>query len=370
MQNKIDFQKGFVNKGNQIRLKKLFDRAASKEKLTIACFGGSITQGSLATSNEKCYASRIFKWWETTFSETEFSFVNDGIGGTTSLFGVARVEDDLLRYKPDFVIIDFSVNDECDNHFMETYEGLIRKIYYFETKPAVLLLHNVFYDTGRSAERVHRKIGRHYDIPSVSVRPTIYEAVLDGVIENREITPDDLHPNDEGHQLLAEQIIAFLEMARVNASCEEEKTVEAISKNRYENTKRFDNRNITPAYVDFEIDKSLQAGITDCFKNGWIGHKNGQKIVFEFEGTGLSVQYRRSIKKPAAIAKVTIDGNAAMSFILDGNFDETWGDKLELETLTENLQKGQKHSVEIEVIDAGEDKTPFYLNAIMVNTEV
>ena len=74
------------------------------------------------------------------------------LGGTTSHYGVSRVVTDLLMYQPDFAVVDFSVNDEPDVFFQETYEGLIRRILSWPSKPAVLILNNVFYDTGKSAQ--------------------------------------------------------------------------------------------------------------------------------------------------------------------------------------------------------------------------
>ena len=35
------------------------------------------------------------------------------------------------------------------------------------------------------------------------MQSTIYPRVVSGEIPNREITPDDLHPNDKGHELVA-----------------------------------------------------------------------------------------------------------------------------------------------------------------------
>ena len=36
---------------------------------------------------------------------------------------------DLMRYRPDFVVVDFTVNDEATEFFQETYEGVIRQVY-------------------------------------------------------------------------------------------------------------------------------------------------------------------------------------------------------------------------------------------------
>ena len=83
---------------NYSRLKNCLRRAAAGEELTLGFFGGSITQGSLATAPENTYAYRVFRWWQTTFPRATFHYVNGGIGGTASLFGVSRVEEHLLMY--------------------------------------------------------------------------------------------------------------------------------------------------------------------------------------------------------------------------------------------------------------------------------
>ena len=119
-------------------------RAENGEELTIGFLGGSITQGSLATIHENTYAYRVFTWWEKTFPNARFNYVNGGIGGTTSHYGVSRAVTDVLMYQPDFVIMDFSVNDDANEFFQETYEGATRKILSWPSAPALILLNNVF----------------------------------------------------------------------------------------------------------------------------------------------------------------------------------------------------------------------------------
>lgn len=112
MEYQIKYENGIANHGNLYRLKKVMDRAKAGEALNIAFLGGSITQGSLSSKPELCYAYHVYEWWKKTFPQADFTYINAGIGGTTSQFGVARAEDDLLSKEPDFVIIEFSVNDE------------------------------------------------------------------------------------------------------------------------------------------------------------------------------------------------------------------------------------------------------------------
>lgn len=372
----LDYSKGIVNVGNQERIMEVMARAERGEKLCIGFIGGSITQGSLSSTPQSCYAYLVYQWWCETFPQAEFIYVNAGIGGTTSQFGAARVEDDLLNRKPDFVIVEFSVNDEDDAHFMETYEGLVRRIYGAEQRPAVLLVHNVRYDDGKSAESVHECIARHYDIPAVSMRSTIYAEVAAGRIQKRDITPDDLHPNDEGHRLVALMITYLLEQIQEKSKEGNVKTMKKdagaempapLTDNAYENSVRYRNDNCMPLLQGFEADKSVKNGITDCFKRGWTAAKYGDSITFCVEGGCIALQYRKSVKQPAPIAEVIVDGDTETALRLDANFDEDWGDKLELITVLEHGEM-RKHEVRIRITEAHEDAAvPFYLVSVIAS---
>lgn len=118
-------------------IKDCMRRAERGEYLTLGFFGGSITEGSLSSSPEMCYAYLVYKWWKETFPQAEFFYVNGGIGGTTSHYGAARAVSDLLMYQPDFVVVDFSVNDEANPFFQETYEGVVRKILGWHSAPSL-----------------------------------------------------------------------------------------------------------------------------------------------------------------------------------------------------------------------------------------
>lgn len=80
-------------------------------------------------------------------------------------------------------------------------------------------------------------------------------------------------------------------------------------------------------------DEAAQNGITDCFRYGWTAKKTGDAITFLAEGSCIAVQYRKSVKLPAPVALAVVDDDTEHAVRLDANFDETWGDKLELATL-------------------------------------
>ena len=364
---KIEYSNGEINHGDYSRIKECFDKADSGKEITVGFLGGSITQGSLSSTPETCYAYLVYDWFVKKFPNTKVNYINAGIGGTTSQYGVARVKKHLLEYKPDFILAEFAVNDSNDSFFRETYEGLTRVILSDENRPALLLMNNVRYDDCTSAEDMHLQVAKHYNVPMVSMKSTILPEVKGNIIPNREITPDDLHPNDEGHALVA-NVITY-ELQKIYDSKDElseDKVLAAsLSLNGYENSVMYQADNSNPVLEGFEADKREQNGILDIYKNGWIASNKGDKITFEVEGTGVAVQYRKSVNQPAPIAEVIVDGILSSKKMLNANFDENWGDCLYIDTIVKHVNPG-KHKVEIIITEAhADDKVPFYLVSVI-----
>ena len=364
------------------RLKNLMKRAAKGESLVIGFLGGSITQGSLSSTPKTCYAYLVYEWWKKSFPNAAFSFVNGGIGGTTSHYGGARTWKDVLCYRPDIVTVDFSVNDDANEFFEETYEGTIRRLLAAPSDPAVVVLNNVFYDTGKNAQNYHNRIADHYGIPHVSIKDTVYPDVESGKIVRADITPDNLHPNDKGHRLVADEICKLLDS--IKAEMEEEtiageniegkstKTEASVllpaplTENAYEHSRLIQIQDNEAILDGFLVDPIEKKGMLDIFKNGWTAAHTNDKISFEIECSCLAVQYRKSVQQPVPKAKAVIDGDEAHAVILDGNFTEDWGDCLYLEPLLHHAEK-KVHRIEITVTDAKDIVRPFYLVALIVS---
>jgi lysophospholipase L1-like esterase len=374
----IDYKEGVIWKGNHGRLQKIMEKAGAGDPITVGFIGGSITQGSLSSAPETCYAYLVTQWWRSRFPQSIVTYQNAGIGGTTSHFGTARAEEDLLVCQPDVVFVEFSVNDENTPFYRETYEGLVRRILKQETAPAVVLIHNVCYDTGTNAQDQHVVIGRYYDLPCLSMKSSVYRAVAEGKLPVRDITPDDLHPNDEGHKLLAGLVIDYLERTAAKEHIGEYALPlpDPITRNAYEQAIRYRNDvgkvikeplGVNTAQVTckgFIPDEQAQQGITDIFRRGWYADQLGAGIHIEVEGSEIALQYRKSISHPACCATAVLDGDTDHEIILDGNFQETWGDCLYLETILCHGER-KRHTIDIRITQAPEHGTPFYLVSII-----
>lgn len=367
MDLKEEFDRGIINVGNLTRISKVMNKAISGEPVKIGFIGGSITAGAASTSPDKCYAYQVYLWWKNKFLKSKVEYINTGVGATTSKFGVARIEDDLLVKEPDIVFAEFSVNDTDSDLFMETFEGLVRKILLYAGEPALFMFNNVFYDDGRNAQTVHNTIGKYYNIPIVSIRDSIYFEIKKGTLLNTDISADDLHPNDFGHTLVAGVITNLLDRIYDNIIGNKDNnycyTVPAKSytQNRYFTSKRSYNLNTVPLLSGFVKDTTVKQGVWDVFRYGWSAKQAGSSIRFEIEAAMISVQYRKYANHPAPVARMLIDGREAA--VLDANFEETWGDCLYLQDVVSNPTR-ERHTVEIIITQEVPDKE-YYLASLI-----
>lgn len=242
-------------------------------------------------------------------------------------------------------------------------------------------MNNVRFDDGINAEDMHLPVAKHYEVPMVSMKPTIWEAINVGEIIATDITEDFLHPNDLGHELIANVIIDFLE--KVYASLDEECAPasydvaindillpEPITQNAYENSsrvKKYTMRDYEVTLNGFNLDMKHKQGFLDIFTGGYEASKVGDSISLVAECTGIAVQYKKTINKPAPIAYAVVDGDEEHPIVLDANFDEDWGDCLFIETVAKHMELG-KHKVEITIKETHEDdQLPFYLVSLIVS---
>ena len=97
-------------------------------------------------------------WWRETFPRATVKFVNAGIGATGSDYGALRARRDLLKERPDFVIVEYAVNDPNEQRCAETLEGLVRQILQSPKQPAVVLLFTM-HNNGSNAQEWHSQVG-------------------------------------------------------------------------------------------------------------------------------------------------------------------------------------------------------------------
>ncbi|MFA6244564.1 MAG: SGNH/GDSL hydrolase family protein, partial [Candidatus Hydrogenedentales bacterium] len=199
-----------VSMGNKARLQRVFAKAQRGEKVTVGVLGGSITQGALASSEDNRYGNRIAQWWRDTFPNAEIAFVNAGIGATGSDSGAHRVREHLLSKQPDFVVVEYAVNDPNVPAVAETLEGVVRQILNARNHPAVMLLF-MMNEAGANSQEQHAPIGAHYELPMVSFRDALWPEIQAKRMAWSDVEADGVHPNDRGHEYAARFVTHVLQ---------------------------------------------------------------------------------------------------------------------------------------------------------------
>lgn len=307
-----------VSPADRARLEHVLANARRGQPVTIGVIGGSITQGALASAPEKRYGDLVAQWWRQNFPDARIEFVNAGIGATGSDYGALRAARDLLWKHPDFVVVEYAVNDANTQSAAESLEGLLRQILDHPQKPAVVLLF-MMSQGGNNAQEWQAKLGRHYGLPMVSFRDALWPEINSGRIAWNVVIADQVHPNDRGHALAAHYVTAFLEKAlrQLPGACgttDLPPLPRPLVSDLFQHTALYEADALTPVINHgWSYDPALKA---------WKSDKPASAIEFELDGRVLLTMHY-VVKGPMGKATVSVDGRRARQ--LDGWFDQTWG---------------------------------------------
>ena len=342
-----------VSTGDLSRVWQVMAKAQRGEKVTVAVIGGSITQGAKATKPELRYGSLVADWWRKAFPNAQIEFVNAGVGATGSNFAALRAQRDLLSHQPDFVVVEFGVNDGNTQAFAETLEGLTRQILKQPNQPAVVQLF-MMHTGGGNAQEWHSKVGAHYNLPIVSYRDALWPEIQAKRLAWDVVMADEVHPNDCGHACAADFVDYLLEIAkkRMGAPTAIKPLPAPLFSDLYEHTSLFEAPDLKPlSNSGWTLDKT--------WKN-WVSDKPGSVIEFEINGTAIFSMHL-VVKRAMGKAKLQVDGGAPV--VYDGWFNQTWGGYRCTNLLAKDLKPG-KHTVRIELLEEknpGSDGHEFHL---------
>lgn len=347
------YGRAILNEGNLARLAAAMKKAQNGEKVTVGVIGGSITQGSSATNQNNCYASRFNQWWTNKFPETEIGFVNAGIGGTNSYLGVHRVDEQLLAHNPDVVIVEFSVNDTDKTMNKYSYDSLVRKILSYETNPAVMLLFTT-QENGTSLQDVHKEIGTAYDLPMISYREVVYPEVAAGTLDWKLISPDNIHPNDAGHDIIGQIVDRYLNEVydKLDTITEEPTafTAEGYTNDYFKNAEMLSAADITATSSEgFEV---IENGFYYQFPNNWKTEAGGT-MTFDVECQNFGVFFLCTTDGKSGTYEVYVDGERKGK--LEADFTGGWGTYGNTKQIV-LAKETAKHTIEIKPAEGSEDK--------------
>lgn len=212
--------KALLNRGNNVRIKNVVERAKNGEDITIAVIGGSITEGAGAAKYSDCWACKVLQGFRARYGAGDgknIKFVNAGVGGTASTFGWMRWDRDVLQRVndtdglPDLVIVEYAVNDGQEPTKRRCYEAMVRSILEQPNAPAVILLFSVF-QSGFTLQKDLAPIGMVYHLMMISMVDSAFPYLGDKWTA-KEYYSDEYHPTSLGHGVMADCILRGIETA-------------------------------------------------------------------------------------------------------------------------------------------------------------
>jgi len=215
-------------------LSRFFEKALAGEKLSVAYFGGSITAAP-------GWRPMTFEGLQIMFPKSELTMINASIGGTGSIIGLFRADEDLLPCHPDLVFIEFAVNDGRDaamrsNDVLRAMEGIVLKVRQQNPVADICLVYTMQAQHEKTirdgwaheAAALHEQVAQYYNLPSIYVGPAVVRAIEAGdavftgkvadITTGRDaegrlvLTTDNTHPTGSGgHTFYAEVVMRSLE---------------------------------------------------------------------------------------------------------------------------------------------------------------
>ncbi len=126
--------------------------------------------------------------------------INAGVSGDTTTRALGRLQQDVLARNPDWVLITLGGND--------LKNGVAREVAFANLKNIVELIQ-------KSGARVivgglkfpmrDRGFGRAYQELAEDTGAVLIPNIFDGVMGNRKMMSDPIHPNDAGYRVMAER---------------------------------------------------------------------------------------------------------------------------------------------------------------------
>jgi lysophospholipase L1-like esterase len=341
--------RSLVSAGDPARLERVLARAKAGDPVTVAVIGGSITAGAKASKRENRYGDLMARWWRQKFPQAKIEYVNAGIGATGTNFGSLRVRRDLLSKHPDFVVVEYAVNDLNTPLAAETLEGLLRQILSEPNQPAVVLLFTMRRD-GSNSQEWHGKIGAHYELPMVSFRDALWPEIKAGRMQWTDVEADMVHPNDRGHAYCSTFVTVVLDgllqklPARERLPEVEPLPRPAIS-DLFQRTSLFEAGELKPVVN--------RGWAYDAKTKAWRSDRPASVIEFDLSGRVIySMHY--VIHGPMGMARVSVDGKPQRE--LNAWFDQTWGGYRQTNEIARLAQAGT-HRVRFELLDAKSPKS-------------
>ncbi|MDH7567973.1 MAG: SGNH/GDSL hydrolase family protein [Armatimonadota bacterium] len=344
----------------------VFARLKAGERVRVAYLGGSITA-------QNGWRVKTLQWLQQRYPHAKLEEINAAIGGTGSDLGVFRFQHDVLRYQPNLVFVEFSVNDGGTEPaaICRAMEGIVRQAWRHD--PALDLCFVYTFRVGYEkdldrgfcprAASAHELLAEHYGIPSINMALRTAELAREGRLfytppqdaqgKALPLPPgavlfsnDGVHPLDAGHDVYL-QVIAEALTAMEPTSRPQPHTLKApLMPDNWEKAKLVPLRPsmLTPGWKKLDPGVGLGRQFANRLPELWEATQPGERLTFRFRGTVAKLY---DVMGPDGGQVVcTLDGRAGPPRPRFDSYCTYW--RLASLTLGQDLEDGV-HTVVVEV---------------------
>lgn len=227
----------------------------AKDKFTIVVYGDSISRGIIFDDEKRKHSLLLESFTNLVREHLKGVVYNAAKFGSTLVEGLQRFQNDVLKRKPDIVLIEFGGND-CDFQwdaiaenpsgsfhpntecvtFYELLTGLVQKLRSMDIVPVLVTLPPLDAERylnwiGRNSEQAKHNILQYVgNVSRIYSWHERYNAAILRVAEETTtrlidirsaflqkddyttlICDDGIHPNKAGHQVIAEKILNYIQ---------------------------------------------------------------------------------------------------------------------------------------------------------------
>ncbi len=223
-------------------LPNFFNKIQQKNpSLTVGFLGGSITKA------EDQYRNQTLAFIQTLNPNAKLKGINAGVSGTGTELGSCRVKEQILKYNPDLVFVEFAVNGGSN----QAMEGIVRQIIKHNPQTDICFIYTIAgeqykqYAKNEIPGKIQgfEKVATHYKIPSIhlGLYPSMLEAQGKLVWKNTAdiegkivFSKDGTHPAKSGGDLYAQAIARAFNIFKAKSISQKHEIVNSLYSDNWE----------------------------------------------------------------------------------------------------------------------------------------
>lgn len=345
-----------------------WEKLANDKKLTIAYFGGSITEGAGASDQEKTsWRALTTQWFRDQFPQATITAINAALGGTGSDLGAFRLQSEALIYKPDLIFVEFAVNDQGhkEDNILRSMEGIARHIRKALPQSEIVFVYTLTKSLARSGDTLPKpatadeQVAAHYGIPSVNIGRVLQQKIKDGQGNWESYTIDNVHPNDTGYQIYFGAMKSFLQQLREMPTSKNAPLPAPLTANPIENARLISAADLTaPGWEKTTMPEGAINPEWHPERYGTVlaSNKPGAQLKYTFKGSTIGLLYL--ITTDSGDIEYSIDGSEMTKLLIWNH----WAEQFILpgfRVLADNLAPGE-HELRLQILPEKQEKSTGY----------